>query len=307
MKFVMKFKLGILCALMVMAVTACTDDSSIAKGTPVEQDMLTEYLSSSGINNPQNMDDSSNSVIPDSSRKSVLCKTSVGGGCVFDPSGDLWDPNLENKYVQTGRYADSVWAKGVVQDGSWFWELDTLDGGKSEITWPIDIEKDNPTDFFDQLAGLCYGLCGSYTLDRGKFKYDPFVAVGFRIAKDKETGVSVPADVSNWKGICIVLYSTVDAYMELVLSDSLTEVLGYDLPRVSLPRIQNYQSMCFEWGKFSRIGWGKPIEGWEDGAAGKNAAKQLFSVRVVFQAKSGTTGNFNVMAIGSNLDVNEPR
>ena len=140
-------------------------------------------------------------------------------------------------------------------------------------------------------------LRGTFTLDKGILAYDPFVSVGFRIAKDS-AGNPVPVDVSNWEGICILYSSTVSAVIELVLSDSLNEALGYALPGVDL--VNSYsKSKCFEWGKFRRPTWGAKVDGWEDDI-GKTAAKQLVAVRIRFQGKTGKTGEFSINGIGSN-------
>jgi hypothetical protein len=289
----MKRNFYLVFAAVAAAFVGCADESAVS-GTSVEPNTLAELSSSSELDIPN----SSETVVQSSSSSyMVLCKAN-NGPCGGAGGGDLWDPWDFEESVKTGLYADSTWPKGVVADGSWFWELDSAEGGKSTIEWSVDLGDDGS---FLPMLDMYQGISGTITLDEGELSYKPFVRVGFRIAKDS-AGNSVPVDVSNWTGICLAYSSEIEAALLLDLGDSLNKALEYDLPFATLPKSTAGPSRCIEWSKFKRAGWGAAIEGWEDDAVGEIAARRLSKVYIQFQSKSGTKGDFYIFGVGTNLD-----
>ena len=325
----MKPNFYIVFAAMAAAFVGCADESAVG-GTSVEPNTLAELSSSSEFDIPNSsetvvqssssgdvVDVSSSSEIPvlssssefpmsssipdeplsSSSSYMVLCKAN-NGPCGGAGGGDLWDPWDFEESVKTGLYADSTWPKGVVADGSWFWELDSAEGGKSTIEWSVDLGDDGS---FLPMLDMYQGIRGTITLDEGELSYEPFVRVGFRIAKDS-AGNSVPVDVSNWTGICLAYSSEIEASLLLDLGDSLNQVLEHDVPKVFLGKPSSGTSRCFEWSKFRRSGWGSKLEGWEPEMVGEKAARHLVNVVIEFQGRSGKKGDFYIFGVGTNLD-----
>ena len=235
----------------------------------------------------------------------VLCK--VGGfGCVTIYEGDLWSgaywDDESEADVQTSLYAEDKSQFGI-DAGKWFLDIDTADGGKSTIQWAVPVGNEKDSASILPVMEECYGLCGTFKLDRGDLSYyDPFVRVGFNVAGFDSNGVALTADVSNWTGICLMYQATIGASLVLDVGDSLNKALEYDLPLATLPKSTAGSSRCFEWSKFKRAGWGAAIEGWEDDAVGEMAARHLSKVYIQFQSKSGTKGEFLIFAVGTNLD-----
>ena len=105
--------------------------------------------------------------------------------------------------------------------------------------------------------------------------------------------------------------SDVSLSLELGLEDSVSALMGYALPSVSLSKTSLASSKCFEWSEFKLPSWVKSIGkfvdldrleelGWLENA-GEMAAKQLVAVRFKIQAQPGEY-DFNIMAIGTNLE-----
>lgn len=250
-----------------------------------------------------------------SSRNPVLCKTGyANGGCAgVDGEGDLWSGYKAayegTEYIDVGLYADSSWKS--MASGEWFVVLDSADAGKSDIRWPVKLGNDsNPNSFTPVIERCNNGLCGTAVLEKGSLTYNPFVLVGFTLAKDG-AGKQIPVDVSNWNGICVFYQSDVSLSLELGLEDSVSALMGYALPSVSLSKTSLASSKCFEWSEFKLPSWVKSIGkfvdldrleelGWLENA-GEMAAKQLVAVRFKIQAQPGEY-NFNIMALGTNLE-----
>ena len=193
---------------------------------------------------------------------------------------------------------DSSWPKNVVADGAWrIMETDSVDGGKSSIVWPVDF-----SDGVDSMATVkeyCQGICGTAVLDKGSMTYNPFVSIGFTLARDS-SGNPVPVDVSDWGGICIVYTSEAAPSLELDLGDSInTKVLKYAVPAVFLSKATSAAvRKCFPWSSFNLPSWLKgDAQGWKEDT-GVKAAKQVVGVRFKLQAtlKDGGYG-FNIKAI----------
>ena len=214
---------GGLAAFTALALIACADDnganvidpiagdssssvieqssSSIVEGSSssvtVESSSSSFELSSSDEVSSSSQDNSSSSLLSDPSSSSIA-KSSVS-----ECRGLIWfgnDPE-EGVRVPVETCAESSWPKNVVADGVWrIVGTDNEDGGKSSFVWPVEF-----VDGIDTMAAVkdsCYGICGTAALDKGSLTYNPFVSIGFTLARDG-SGNPVPVDVSNWGGICI--------------------------------------------------------------------------------------------------------
>ncbi|WP_295070830.1 T9SS C-terminal target domain-containing protein [uncultured Fibrobacter sp.] len=242
-----------LAAFMVLAFTACSDDSA---ANAVEQ--------------PIALDSSS----------------SIAESSVSECRDLIWfgnDPE-EGVRVPVETCAESSWPKNVVADGVWrIMETDGEDGGKSSIVWPVEF-----VDGIDTMAAVkdsCYGICGTAALDKGSLTYNPFVSIGFTLARDG-SGNPVPVDVSNWGGICIVYTSEIAPALELDLGDSVNKVLDYALPSAVLMKSSVAANIkCIPWSAFEIPSWFKGDDhGWKNDTGAK-AAKQLVGVRIRLQDK----------------------
>ena len=310
-----------LAAFTALAFTACSDDSTAnAVVQPIALDSSSSVieessssvtvessssaiaesssssfeLSSSDEVSSSSQDNSSSSLQSDPSSSSIA-KSSVS-----ECRGLIWfgnDPE-EGVRVPVETCAESSWPKNVVADGVWrIMETDGEDGGKSSIVWPVEF-----VDGIDTMAAVkdsCYGICGTAALDKGSLTYNPFVSIGFTLARDG-SGNPVPVDVSNWGGICISYMSEVSPSLELDLGDSVnTKVLNYAVPAVFLSKATaSAVRKCFPWSSFNLPSWLKgDAQGWKEDT-GVKAAKQLVGVRFKIQAMSKDGGyGFNIKAI----------
>lgn len=168
--------------------------------------------------------------------------------------GSLWTPLKDKDHVQSLLYTfykeDDIAEKSyrpMEQDGRWFIETDAARGGKSSIAWPVSLGEDS------SLVGVvefCKGLCGRASLKQGTSQKAPAVAVSFNIAKDP-AGKPTYVDAWNWQGVCVEYYSDTDISVELVLPDSLNQILDYNLPAAKLPKSSSIEKTCLPWDEFS--------------------------------------------------------
>ena len=262
------------------SVTVESSSSAIA-----ESSSSSFELSSSDEVSSSSQDNSSSSLQSDPSSSSIA-KSSVS-----ECRGLIWfgnDPE-EGGRVPVETCAESSWPKNVVADGVWrIMETDGEDGGKSSIVWPVEF-----VDGIDTMAAVkdsCYGICGTAALDKGSLTYNPFVSIGFTLARDG-SGNPVPVDVSNWGGICISYMSEVSPSLELDLGDSVnTKVLDYAVPSAGLTKVSSVTSKCIPWSDFKIPSWFKGDDhGWKEDTGAK-AAKQLVGVRIRLQDKPKNGG-----------------
>ena len=237
-----------------------------------------------------------------SSSLSNLSSSSIAKSSASECRGLHWYGSDEEDGVRVPveTCAESSWPKNVVADGTWrIMETDGEDGGKSSIVWPVEF-----SDGVDSMAAVkeyCHGICGTAVLDKGSMTYNPFVSIGFTLARDS-SGNPVPVDVSNWGGICIAYMSYVAPSLELDLGDSVnTKVLKYAVPVVSLSKASAAGTVkCFPWSSFRMPSWFKgDDQGWKEDT-GVKAAKQLVGVRFKLQATPKDDGYyFNVQSISA--------
>jgi predicted RNA-binding protein with PUA-like domain len=173
--------------------------------------------------------------------------------------------------------------------GIWFSYTDSTDKGESVLTWAVRNEfSDYDPEFED-----CYGVCGKYTLDKGRLDYDPFVGVGFNLGGTDEDGNLTAVDATGMQQICIDFSSTHAAIMEMGLTDELEKRLGYALPAYDLGKSATGKSVCIPWKKFAQPSWA------EVHISAEEAVKALVSLRIRVQAKTGSAGILNITNVGT--------
>ena len=189
---------------------------------------------------------------------------------------------------------------GTETAGYWFTFDDSPDGGLSYIDWPVSLGNDYDSLAMDPVIDACGGVCGTAHLNAGTLEYKPFVGVAFNIAgmvgayKEDNLDDADLADASAWGGICIVYSSDLPATIELGFGAYKDKAITYDYPFVSLPKSAYPDERCFEWSAFKQAGWGKG-----DKITGEEAGAELASIKFKIQAQDGSSGNFNISAIGS--------
>jgi len=207
---------------------------------------------------------------------------------------------------------DSAWPQDAVADGRWrVMETDSTCPycgiyneyagrvmiGNSSVVFDSDSVSGNievPTSTIE----YCGGVCGTAVLEKGTLTYNPFVSVGFTLARDG-SGKPVPVDVSKWNGICISYTSAAAPSLELDLGDSLNAAFAYAQPTVSLPKSSAGTRRCLTWDQFKFPSWFKgEAEGWRENT-GLEASRHLVGVRFKLQASEGDY-SFHIAFLGSN-------
>ena len=189
---------------------------------------------------------------------------------------------------------------GTETAGYWYTFGDSIDGGKSRIEWPTELGNEYDNLAMDPVIDVCGGVCGKFILDAGSLAYKPFVGVAFNIAgmvgayKEDNLDDADLADASAWGGICIVYSSDLPATLELGFGAYKDKAITYDYPFVTLPKSVIPSERCFEWSAFKQAGWGRG-----DKITGEEAGAELASIKFKIQAQDGSSGNFNISAIGS--------
>jgi len=208
---------------------------------------------------------------------------------------DLWCGPQGIYMVLTGLDA------GDETSGYWFSYADDADGGQSKIDWPVERGNEYSPDAFDPVVDYCGGICGTYTLTKGTLEYDPYVGVGFSIAGTKDdSSEPVAADASGWGGVCITYTADNAAKLIMDLGDAKNAELASDKPFVTLGKTTVPQEKCFTWSEFKQGGWGVGKGGTT--ISGYEASKILVYLNFEIQAKTGTTGGFNVIRLRKNQE-----
>ena len=224
----------------------------------------------------------------------ILCR----GGCAGwnSPYSDLWEVYGNTEIVNTDTLASEPWNN--VDKGKWAVWTDSVDGGKSRVIWPVGLGDEWDINSFQPVIDHCAGICGHIILDGEELSYDPFVEVGFYVAGFDSSGTALPADISNWEGICISYSSTLAPVLALDLGDSTThDLLKNDRPLVKLVKSAGGTDTCFHWSDFAQDGWGVANGG--EKISGEEAAKKVVSIRFMVQSKSGTEGDFHIFGLGT--------
>ena len=265
---------------------ACSDDSTSSSSENEIQSSATDSAgagnSSSSIE-PTSSAESSSSMLEGSSSSAGAALSHASEGVLFSWVG-----------ADDGSRAITGLDNGTETSGYWYWYNDKADGGNSRIEWPIEVEYEG--DMLKPVIEACQGICGKFTLDQGNSDEEPFVGLGFYLAGTElpNGGAADTTDITAWEGLCVAYSSTTDIELYLSYGDEKDAAMGYDFPSVTMPISTEGTVECYRWKQFSR-GWGMDphMDQLVKGAA---------SVKFRIQGKSGTTGEFNIMSVGSYVE-----
>ena len=177
--------------------------------------------------------------------------------------------------------------------GYWYDFDDYADGGRSRVIWPVDIGNEYDEFAMDPVIDYCSGVCGTIELNRGTMSFDPYAGVAFDFAGTDDKWRLVAADASDMEGVCIAYSTNLAASLEMSFGDKVDkEEFGYDIPFVTLAKSSSGTIKTFKWFQFKQAGWGTGK------ISGAEAAKRIASLRFKVQGKDGSSGDFNVMAVG---------
>jgi len=233
---------------------------------------------------------SSSSIVPkSSSSETVIPKSSSSyTGIVVEASAIKCD-GFSWSGIDDETRIDTECDAGGNTSGIWFSYTDSTDRGESVLNWAVRNQfSDHDPEFED-----CYGVCGKYTLNKGRLDYDPYVGVGFNLGGTDKDGNLVPVDATSMKQVCIVFSSTHAATLEMGLTDELEERVGYGVPAADLGKSTTGKSVCIPWSKFAQPAWVKSSQT----ISAEEAVKSLVSFRFKIQAKDGSEGKFNIMRV----------
>ena len=256
-----------------------------------ENSVIANYLNKSHAYSVRCVKNSDEGKVPKSSSSQPRSSSSsfIQSSSSSDPNGsvrcskdDLWCTDMYF-HVETGFGGDYA--------GYWWASNDNADGGKSYISWPVELGGDY-TGMFKPVIGYCKGLCGEVNLRKGKLDWNPYVVVGFNLTGDY--GEETPVNVYDWDGICVSYKSDMAFTIELGMGTSVNESFGWGLPLVNLPKaggVEPYQK-CVSWSDFVQ-----PVWVGSNTISGEAASKQLVSIEFHFQGSDGTMGSFNIARI----------
>ena len=163
---------------------------------------------------------------------------------------------------------------------------DSDDGGKSNITVPADIETRESPDFIGAMAKV-YGVIKATVKLNDGYEY-PYAGIGFNVWNEQKEG----ADISAWGGFCLEYQSTIGFSIELVPEneEEVTESNNY---KATVAKAASMNTTNFRWDKFRQeTGWGKEAN--LDSVLAKTA-----SVKLAFNERAGTEGDFLIYMVGS--------
>ena len=290
MKLYSRFGTLLSVAALATFLGACSEESSpsSANGEQLSSSSVGEAPASSA-DSPIAGDLSSSSMLEVSSSSSGDVVLRVPEGGVF-----RWVGADDGSRIITGL------DNGNGTSGYWYNYGDDADGGASRISWPVEPDwMGDEGDPCEPIVEACHGVCGTFSLNEGTLYsdpfVDPFVGVAFNVAGEDDDYTQVSADVSAWEGLCVAYSSTNDIELSLGLGDAVDAEIGYNNPFVTLAKSPEGTVKCVRWGKFG-LGWGKRIDM-------EKVVKIVVSVKFKIQAKTGTEGEFNIMSIGSYVEM----
>ena len=294
-----------------------TPISSLAESSgPVEQSSSSLFGLSSSAPVPESSSSeaelsSSSAALSSSSAELLSSSSTVLSSSSSSCRRMQWRGYDNDSTVVMEACGDSAWPQDAVVDGVWrVVETDSscpycgvydervgqVVKGNSSIAWNEGVGENG--EVLTSTVLHCGGVCGTAVLKKGTLTYNPFVSVGFTLARD-DSGKPVPVDVSTWNGICISYSSAAAPSLELDLGDSLNAAFGYAQPTVSLPKSSTGTRRCLTWDQFKFPSWFKgEAEGWRENT-GLVASRHLVGVRFKLQALEGNY-IFHIAFLGSN-------
>ena len=182
---------------------------------------------------------------------------------------------------------------GEDNSGYWYNYNDAADGGESVVDWAA--APDEEYGGLEPVLEACgTGICGTYTLGKGTLDYDPFIGIGFNVGGADAAGKAIPVDASSMSGVCMTLSVTHAATLELGLGDANDAKIGYANPAYDMGKSATGKSVDVPWAKFAQPSWAKA----DQSISIDEAVASLASIKVKVQAKTGSTGEFNIMQVG---------
>ncbi len=271
------------------------------KTEPVDGKNVSEQESSSSA--PSTTESSSS--VPSVTESSSSTPSSVellSSSSVVPPSSDSVEPKSSSSLAPCD-FESWLGAEGIARintgydagfnnSGYWYLENDSIDGGKSVITWAAEPDPEGGLEPVLETCG--YGVCGKYTLDKGVLDYEPFVVIAFDLAGRDADGRAIPVDISGMRGIDIEFSSSHAATLELSLGEEMDKKIGYALPAYDLGKSAFGKYASIPWSKFAQPVWAKG----DQIISIDEAITSVASIRVKIQFKTGFEGQFNIMGIG---------
>lgn len=181
--------------------------------------------------------------------------------------------------------------------GFWYFFDDSMEGGKSYIEWPTLPGTAYDTNSLQPIIEECQGICGTAYLDQNSSNQEPFVGVAFDISGEVGhygSDTLALGNASSIQGICVAYTSDFDITLEMSLGRIKDKELDDDIPSVKLPKRTTPTVKEFAWSDFKQGGWGRG-----GSITGEEAVKAIASLRFKIIAKSGSMGDFNIMAVGA--------
>ncbi|SHL35360.1 hypothetical protein SAMN05720487_11237 [Fibrobacter sp. UWT2] len=271
------------------------------KTEPVDGKNVSEQGSSSS---ERPTDESSSSVpsVTESSSSTPSSVVQLSSSSVVPPSSDSVEPKSSSSLAPCD-FENWLGAEGIARintgydagfnnSGYWYLENDSIDGGKSVITWAAEPDPEGGLEPVLEECGS--GVCGKYTLDKGVLDYEPFVVIAFDLAGRDADGRAIPVDISGMRGIDIQYSSSHAATLELSLGEEMDKKIGYALPAYDLGKSSTGKYASIPWSKFAQPVWAKG----DQIISIDEAITSVASIRVKIQFKTGSEGEFNIMGIG---------
>lgn len=194
----------------------------------------------------------------------------------------LWDGSADT----TGRV---ITGSPEETSGYWFSYDDANDHGTSHFQFPPEFDMDTYDGFsFGLMAESFGGIKATVVLGEGY--ENPYVGFGFNIWNEDQES----ADITAWGGICLEYSSELDFSVIVGIENEKT-VIGYSGEEVA-KRVSKSSSLTVVdllWEKFNNP-FALPI-----GKSENPAFAQAASIKLKFQEKAATTGDFFLKKIGS--------
>lgn len=172
------------------------------------------------------------------------------------------------------------------EGGYWYGYDDNIVMGHSKIDWPVPLGNAYDAYVLDPVIDRCDGVCGSFELNKGPAIVYPYVGIGFNILGGNNN--DEVADVSAWGGLCVVYTSSTPITMKLQPNAQTSEFAEYIVPMATLPQSTAPATVNLGWDEFT-----------QSTLSGQEVAEKLSGVKLEFAGDDGTTGEFNIMEIGS--------
>ena len=284
----------------VFGIVACSDDNTA--GVTEDGNPIAYGESSSSV-----YGESSSSVVGGSSAIESSSAVQSSSSVEAVPKFDVWNGKTDNK-INT--YNENT--------GYWFRFSDDAEGGRSTITWPVEMGNEYTADFLDPVFKYCEGVCGTVELHGSETM--PWAGIGFTLAEENST-----VDISAWGGICVTYASEYPVSVYLNVNVGGLDTIDYVYPGIAYPGITLPKTLtntptlmnmlgsdeaitrCAKWSDFKVSSWAEYNKAKLSKIySGEEAAKEVKAINFVFMGNSDGSGEFNIFGI-STYDENLPQ